>query len=1491
MDDMLIVLTAIVTICLSLGIIAIARINVSRQDRSVQIIIPVFAFVYSIAAVFLIKVVTEIAKTVVSGIASGLSWLSAVSFIPMGISNAFYSASDSMNEIAASDDNMGNFLFANIGLLIIYIILKTAIIRILNSINKADPYALEGLRGILYEYDADDGVWYLKNECVQARKMMKALMILAVVFTMIVMIASIYMYYSNITESFFYPLYCILLVSELFFLMDGISRQDFSDNVSAEEEESERIINSAALRRALKDTFEDKLLSDGIESNISSVDDTTSDEVIRAFEADSNPAINNLAEFIKTSMGSLQMDTNYLYSMKKLVEGRSILFNNPFYRDLIPYAFYPMNRTLLSHKKVLVVLGRHAIEDDIEKWLQDGIESVAQFSFMWNIGKLDKASRDLDIGIITRSDVYNSAIHESNRDFLSEVEFVVIIEPSKLISTAQIGLNLLVKKIKGREDKNITYCICEKNCDGLVDAMSHILMTNITEVAATRKHNGSSTYMCWETDQEYTHHRIVPGIARYLGFGTDLSLMALKKRAPMVRWYGGEAFPVTDMRWIVKQYYHSLMNYAEMPPNQDAMDGHFETSPNLWSAEISEDNFITVEDESFNMFEMIREFSTRATHEGFINVISPDYLLKEYMAQNHDIFINDAKAIPAIVADYVRSSRNTTLRLLLMMSQSPVEEEVIENELALLGIPVFDLKKQLWFEIFKCFAPVGEIRKLSSDYKEAVGQVSQMEVNGSFHRFSSEILVEEREYSFNKGTDVRVYSITDKAFLNSCIRDLRSAVYIAEDEDDESNYMGAELIDHIYSKYLPGQMLTFAGKYYEMLYLTAEGNVLLRRAADHINGRPSYRQIREYKVKDIQPSTVVGSSRIVDGIRVSRQYVDLEVNTAGYFRMNQYGDFSTAKRIMFADETSRIPLKSYVNKEALVIDLPDDVGLTDEVRFTITLMMNEVFRTLFAENQPYISAVTDCSFIDDYNSMPLTYTLVNDPDEGSCAGATISSESDRKVNGRIFIFEDSQLDMGLINAVDRNLQRIMGIICDYLEWHSKAMLETDGNEAEDIETEIVFTPGEIVSTKKKRKGIRGIIDRIREGLKLRLGKKRREDDETDVYVDGESRPVDDGEIVAAVDAVDTAEVVEEAAEEASTEAAESETVESEDSETAESAEITESSEASDAGNPEDEITFEADGAEKTKPEEHDRTRIGHRLPYKDRYFMLYGFENQPEGIELTATHSYLKKKGFDDSQLRQARDGRNAAREIEKTYRPDKPGVKYCDFCGREITGMTFDTLKDGRDRCMDCGKTAIKTEKAFKEVFEDVKRNMESMYGIRFTAPIKVQMVNAKKIHKKCGASFVPTDGPDSRILGVAIHSRNGFDLLVENGAPKMSTILTMAHELTHIWQYLKWDRKAIVKTYGPLENQVYEGMAEWAKVQYAYLIGEPEHAKREEIMGVFRNDDYGHGLLRYMANYPISEETELKGDTPFEHLEMPLDKKYCTGIPRNPILEETKE
>lgn len=1377
------------------------KVNLEKPERSKQFLMPPIAIFYSIVVMIFLNPINTWLLRLLLMLPRWIVALGNLSWMPDAIRSVLYQVSSFLTTLLTELNlNFWIFYLANVVIIVVYLILKRICIAIMKNRIKTDSKLHQSVAGMFYEYFMERGKWCIREDYVQARKLLKVFYISAMSVSFLLMLASSDFYHDKLLRTVFYPVFGIIIVGELYFYLDGATSREYTKDILGEEEDSYKTVNYSLLRRFLRSLFQDKLLTENTSVNHGLLYGVTNDEVIQNLEKNEDPKIATFASYVKAlNATGFQLDHNYLSSALDLLNGKSILFNNPFYNDLIPYAFYPMNRVLLSHRKVLVVLGRHAIEDDIQKWLEEGIEAITNIPFLWNIGVLSEEQQDLDIGILTRSDVLNMRLQDSNSHFLSQVGYVVIIEPSKLIATAQIGLNLLVKQCRQQENNDLTYCLCDKNCDGLVDAMSHILMTSITEVSATKKHMGTSSYMCWEADSEYLHHRLVPNISRYLGIGTELSFAALKNQVSKTKWYGGENFPVKDINWINKQYYFTLMKYAGLPTSQEAMEQHFMVSPNFWSAKVDSHNYFTVEDESHNMFEILRSFATRSTQQGFINVISTEYLLKDYMADNASIFETDAKAIPYIVADYARTSRNTILRLVLMMSTIPVNEEILKKELSLMGIHTYSLREQLWYELYKCYATVADVASLPENYKEAVAAVRLRELTLGGENIDISIFKESERFNVKSGRVEMTYAINHEEFIAACIHELKSAGYVAEDEKGEKNYLGAELSGHIYQKYLPGQFFTFGGKYYEMQYLTADNQVLVRRAADHINGRPTYRQIREYTISGMKESDQIGAKQNISGMIISKIYADIKVDTPGYYQMERYNDFKTAKKISFEGNKNGIPQRSYRNKEVLKIEFEGGEALL----YTITTLMNEIFRTLFAENQPYICALTGSTFAEEQEKRnPLTYSL--------------KAENCELSPNAIYIVEDSQLDLGLIIAVERNLNRIFQMLHDYLEWN-KETLEESLVPTPDPVPPIEFAEPEEETEPKKKKGLfKRIGEKIKNGFKKLFGKKKKE---TPAVQEEEEKPVN----------------------------------------------------------------FPMESQELPEEDQKEEEMFA-RKPYHERYYMLYGYEEEPAEFDLNGTLEYLGTIGYGQNPLKQAREGKEIAEYVEATFKPAKAGARYCDFCGAEIYGVEYETLADGRERCMNCSNTAVKTEEEFRKIFEDVRRNMESFFGIKLNAGIHVEMVNSQTLHKRLGQAFIPTPGADGRVLGVAISDRKkGYTLMLENGSPRMASMLTMAHELTHIWQYMNWNDKAIRRKYGKkLRLQIYEGMAKWVEIQYAYLINEPAVAKREEIITSYRQDEYGFGFLRYLANYPFSLGTVITRPTPFMNVETPLDPQFCGPIRR---------
>ena len=824
------------------------------------------------------------------------------------------------------------------------------------------------------------------------------------------------------------------------------------------------------LRKPLKALFGDKLSAEGTTVNNSVVRGGAIEDILVGLERNGGHIGRNYSTFIRKKMETgFKPNVDYVRCGYDLATGKSLLFNTPFYDKLNPYVFYAINRELLTGGKVLVVLGRHGTEKDLYGWIETGMKTVSNIPDLWKIEVLsDKIVNEEnlpDIGIISRSSVHDLDIHKNNLLFLRNVSFVVVVEPSMLVTTAQIGLNLLIKCC-GKE-RSIKFCSVDRNCDGLVDALSHILMTNITEVSATEYPHGMSSYMYWTADNDYLQHRILPGVSRFLGMGTELSMVALKNQVKKTVWYGGDAFPVLDAHWIAKQYYYDLLDYAQLPANQETFDNCFQASFNMCNERVSDYSFICVEDDRNNLFETRRNFATIAEQQGFINVISSEYMLREYMSDNTEIFTADPKAIPYITADYARTKRNSILSLCLLLCIDSVKEEVLLRHLAILNLNTKDPVQEMWKEIctiFGCDSATDKQGNPILSVKNSDGKTILFE--------KKDTIVFKREYSVESGKFESVYTIDNRDFSRIILDDLQNASYIAEQESKDV-YIGTELKGHVYQKYMPGQFFTLNGKYYEMVSTTSDNRILVRRASEHIGGRLSYRQIRNYMINHLEDSSSMGALKSVNNIDIHYQFADFTVDTPGYWKLHAYNDFDNGDLV----KVNGVPTRKYHHKQILKFDFSKfGDAFTDSIRMTLTNLLNEVFVTLFADNQAYISAVTPGSY-----DAPLTYSLE-------------MAEGIENVDKCNFVVEDSQLDIGLLVAVERNVNRIFQIISDYLIWNDEKIKESICKQNAPVE-EKPSNSFDVYAEDESGKKKKGPFKRLFDWFKNLFNKKKKKNDE------------------------------------------------------------------------------------------------------------------------------------------------------------------------------------------------------------------------------------------------------------------------------------------------------------------------------------------------------------------------------------------------------------
>ena len=968
-----------------------SHINLDHKYRGHQFLMPVLALIYCIPAMLSAN---KIAESSVAGINLVNSILV---FVPV-IGPLLGRFGNKLSSVLAL--GYGIQLLCNTVIMTGFCVLKQVALPILNRWWSKWRFLYSLISERFYTEIEDKTV--LKDEFSDMRKLFSILYDAAVVYGAVLCVLSLLFTDSSFFIPF-YPVFSIIVLGEICFFLDGETLDEMGENNDEDEEESETAVDYDVLMKSLEDSYKDRLLAKAI------VHQSMGKEEIHDWEqelAEGDPLDQIAATYFQAAAkGADDINADYVYASRMLLHENSVLILNPFYRDLTEYILLPVFHHLLNHGKCLVICGRTTNENDIEDWLRSGLEKVTNLPKLWTIGELTQKtveSKMPDIGILSFRRLYDMETLYLNSEFFHKTTMVIMLEPSNLLGTGQIGLRSVVHYCESK-DKKITYVAVDRNADGLVDALSHAIRQSITQVIASPVPKSKYRRMLWMSDGPGLQSRILPRISHYLGIGTELGVLAMHEGIQSVNWYSGSKMPLTDLRWNVEQYYMPICRYIHIQREQSELSKHLHFHESLWQAEFTKDSFVIVEDEFCNLFEMSRTFAARIKKKGFINILSENYLLRDYMCDNEELFTNDPKAVPSIVPDYARTERNFVLRTLMRMAAGPVSEKELSDELAIHGC-------ESQQKAYRSFCDL--VSKHTGVTNPRFSQIREEKVIGD--------------------TLCTTYSFTaDEKFVESLFdSSLKPAHYVIENEKTDTYLMGNRLMGHIEQTILPGQFFSFDGRYYQVREISPETGIIVRRAADHINGREYYRQLRKYNLEIKDRSA---DFRDLRGITISNCYADYIVETDGYLEQKSRNLLKDASVVML--DTAHVRTIAY--KDTLYAQFN---GASSQIRFTLCVLLNELFHTIFPNEAGYIVA----------SMGDLPEQVSGSSDYQTQIRALVPKlDVNESISDAIFFIEDSNIDLGLLVSIERNLQRILEILTDYLDWYLDPVRKKNEDDSDD----------------------------------------------------------------------------------------------------------------------------------------------------------------------------------------------------------------------------------------------------------------------------------------------------------------------------------------------------------------------------------------------------------------------------------------------------------
>lgn len=951
-------------------------VQLAEKQRQYQFGLVLYALLFSFVMIFTITPLYHIVFAVITWVATKLTFISLV----------------------ASIINVITIVLVNITMFIIYVYTRNIVFKPLVYLwenSKLADLLQDYTCSIFYDHKIDDDLWTLNQFSISLKKALSSIMSIFVILSVAYWVITIIFHRFTFFQYPFYPILAIILLLEITMYISGSQQSDAALTlIEGENDTIDSNYNFVKLRVALVKTFYEKgiLFHDQKMKSMESRNDSHAYlQELMTSEIYEEKIVGTY--FLGLSKEKGHIDSQYVKATLDIMNRKSILFATPFYKDLTPYLFFALHRSILSKEKVLMIVGRDSIVDDVCKWAQQALDEVAKNPYLWDVGVLDDQGNHVDVGILSMSQLYDLNIHIQNKTFFEQVRHVVLLEPSRIIASAQSALYMLARRLP----TGCQYSIFDKNSNGLVDALSHILKTNLTEITATKFGALSNQYMIWEAETKNMHEKIFPSIAKYLGIGSELAVLSLRHGVKKIDWVSYDAFPVVDMKWLLGLYHSQICDYARIPAQQHRISEHLSFVPNIWGTQKCLDACVIVEDEYNNMFEMIRQFSTRGEQQSFVNVISSNYMLRDYMKYHYPIFIEDAKAIPNFTADQVRTTRNVIMELLMMMAISPMSESEIYIQLETINEEIqLDMNMENNESIIE-FIKKG-IRKFIVD--DSSVDLDLLIKENQRRVFNEELM--EHVY-------ICEYYINDAVFIQRYLIDFKNAKYIAEDESTPL-VLGATLYGLIHQKYLPKQFITLNGKYFEIVSIDKNAGVRLRRASDHIHGRLYYRQLKQFVIQRLNKEVSSIPYRF-NGISITTVLNNIEVVTDGYYELDTFNDLAHARLI----QLSNIDKRMYKEKRMLKIDFPN---LEPSIKVTLAILLNELFKTTYPDNYEYINVAC----------------VMNEDAIQECLGIVSPLRGDFDEES-LYIIEDSQLDLGMLVSIERNIKKFLEIVSDYITWY------------------------------------------------------------------------------------------------------------------------------------------------------------------------------------------------------------------------------------------------------------------------------------------------------------------------------------------------------------------------------------------------------------------------------------------------------------------------
>ncbi len=708
---------------------------------------------------------------------------------------------------------------------------------------------------------------------------------------------------------------------------------------------------------------------------------------------------------------------DFLYSkiLSPVMRGDDMIIESCLLQGFSDIIVPIVNIMFTASKRMMFVCDNYSTVKQCEKWFEElGIKSnTANSNMVIDVLSYDntesiKMDSNVDIYIGTVDLALNSkAIFEN-------IDVVFCINVDKTISENALNLNLLASVLSSDRYDNVQYILFGNRVNGLKPTASNVFMRGdfgyqIVNSSIEKSFNANF----WSTEKGWLQSEILPGFAaRFLGQLIPLAVPAFKHDIQHVDIISS-AQSFSDQMLSLQTAQPLLNRYI----GKDIVniDEAITFAENENFVTLSDNSVVVVGDTSNNAALVLLNWLKYAKSNMFLNVVSTPYLLRDYIVANMDFFLGNVEAIGNILPVPKSNIKLSVYRLINQLCYGNVAEETL-----LLAIKNYqtDIKINTFEN--------DQVRFIT----EALHDLTKRAFGTNI--FFTSYLTSQRISKDKSMESKRYYKLLESVKNELPERLFKNITFI--DSEQFAKVLKRIPVFELYQNYLEGQYVSFDGKYYLIDKIDYD-NGIVELAYSSNNVSVHYRQCRQINnVVHHGISKKLPVLKVCDSVlKKNLLSADIEVNTDGYYEFNNGISFAPGgfgyKKV---DSNKKGLRRNYKSTNVLAVNISSKniSAMSQEEKFklsfTFSVLLNEMFETLFSNIKQYIivrSVVSDRSCLADFEQEELVKLY----------SPIIDSNVEDGIN--IYITEDTELEKGITDTIVNNFDDIiMRLLFDYLFW-------------------------------------------------------------------------------------------------------------------------------------------------------------------------------------------------------------------------------------------------------------------------------------------------------------------------------------------------------------------------------------------------------------------------------------------------------------------------